>query len=768
MAALEHAIAEKEDIVLIAQTDHTVKEPSGEDLFQYGTVASIKQVVSATDGEMRVVVKGKRRVKVDSIESGNNFDIVHGQIVPEIEEESDEMIALARTAINLVGQYASYINRDQDLRGVLSETLPAAQIADLIAAHLVIPIERRQQLLEEANVKDRLEQTCRILSDEIQLLKLERKIESRVRKEMEQAQKEYYLRERMKVIRTELGEEDDRQGEVDEFKEKIKTANLPEEAREKAEREVSRLAKMPPLSQEAVVVRTYIEWILSLPWNEKKGDDTTFEQAESILHEDHFGLDKIKERIVEFIAVRKLKSNPKSPVLCLVGPPGVGKTSLARSIARALGRQFFRFSLGGVRDESEIRGHRRTYIGAMPGRIIQGMRRAGSNNPLILLDEIDKMTADFRGDPASALLEALDPEQNNTFSDHYLEIPFDLSDCIFVTTANTTRTIPPALLDRMELIQLEGYTEEEKVEIARRHLLPQSLLDHGLSERHVSLSDNALRMIVRQFTREAGVRELMRQVTAICRKAARHIASGGTKINVTVRNVERYLGTAPYLQNQTDKIDQVGVAHGLAYTRVGGDTIVVETTVMQGKGDLTLTGKLGDVMRESAQAAFSYIRSRADVLGLDPRFYETKDIHIHVPEGAVPKEGPSAGVTMTVALISALTGRPVRRDVGMTGEITLRGRVLPVGGIKEKVLAAHRAGLRKVLIPARNERDLHDLSPNIKAALDIHLIDTLDEAVQIALLPPPSPPLQSKAVPTELVLPLGEGLTGGWAEQDVG
>ena len=590
--------------------------------------------------------------------------------------------------------------------------------------------------MEAVSVTLRLERLCAILLKEIEILELERKINTRVRKQMERTQKEYYLREQMKAIQKELGERDERQSEAEEYLQKIKEKGLPDEAEEKAIREVERLEKMPPMAAEAVVVRTYIDWLLALPWSSRTEDRLDLPEAARILDEDHYGLEKVKERILEFLAVRRLTSRPKGPILCFVGPPGVGKTSLGKSIARALGREFVRFSLGGVRDEAEIRGHRLTYVGALPGRIIQAMRQASSKNPVILLDDEDKMSSDFRGDPASALLEVLAPEQNATFSDHYIEVPYDLSDVMFITTANLLYSIPRPLLDRMEIINIPGYTEEEKIIIARDFLVPKQKKENGLDEYNVSITDDALRAIIRNYTREAGVRGLERGISSILRKIARKVVSENLEdfeIIVDENDVLEYLGVPKYRYGVAESQDRVGVATGLAVTEAGGDILAIEVSVMKGTGKLTLTGKLGDVMKESAQAAFTYIRSRAVDLDIDPEFYQNYDVHVHVPEGAIPKDGPSAGIAMAIALASALTKRAVRCDVAMTGEITLRGRVLAVGGIKEKVLAAHRAGIFTVILPDENKREVEEIPANVRDSMELIFVDHMDEVLEFAL-----------------------------------
>ncbi|MGE5599546.1 MAG: endopeptidase La, partial [Bacteroidota bacterium] len=594
-----------------------------------------------------------------------------------------------------------------------------------------LPDEAREKVEKEL---ERLEKLSAIMLRELEILEMERKIQIRVRKQMEKTQKEYYLREQMKAIQKELGEKDERQAEVEELRAKVADLNLPEEARERVEKELERLERMPPMVAEAVVVRNYLDWIIALPWQKYTEDRLDLAVAETILEEDHYGLEKVKERILEYLAVCQLTKRLKGPILCLVGPPGVGKTSLAKSVARAVNRKFVRFSLGGVRDEAEIRGHRRTYVGAMPGKIIQVMRQAGSSNPVILLDEIDKMSMDFRGDPSAALLEVLDPEQNNNFGDHYLELSYDLSRVFFITTANTTHGIPRPLLDRMEVITISGYTEEEKVEIARRHLLPKQLAEHGLAETDLVLADRALQRIIREYTRESGVRGLERQLATVCRRTAKQIVKGQrTPVRVNPGTIPKFLGIPKFRYGTAENEDRIGVATGLAWTEVGGDILSIEVTVVRGKGQLILTGKLGEVMRESAQAGLSYIRSRAAELGIPVEFYEQCDLHIHIPEGAIPKDGPSAGITMATAMVSALSNRPVRRDVAMTGEITLRGRVLPIGGFKEKVLAAHRAGIKVIVLPRENEKDLEEIPENVARRLKFVPVKEMDEVLGVAL-----------------------------------
>ena len=610
----------------------------------------------------------------------------------------------------------------------------AGEIADIIAGYLTISIDEKEELLELADVKERMHKLHTFLCKELEIAELEKNITQEVRKQIEKNQREYYLREQIKVINKELGEGDERQAEVDEYKKQMEGRDLPPEVADKINKELDRLYKMPPMMAESGVIRNYVETLLALPWGIYGKDNFDLKHAEKVLNKDHYGLEKVKERILEYLAVRALTKSGKGPILCLVGPPGVGKTSLAQSVARAIDRKFTRMSLGGVHDEAEIRGHRRTYIGAMPGRIIHGMQTCGVMNPVFLLDEVDKMSSDFRGDPASALLEVLDPEQNNTFSDHYVEIPFDLSQVFWIVTANTVETIPPALLDRMEVVQLSSYTEDEKVKIAELHLLPKERQNNGLTSKTLSITEDALRMIIRGYTREAGVRNLERKIAAVCRKTALRIVNGEAKsAKVTAKNLHKYLGKVIYLEDDVSLEAAAGICTGLAWTRVGGELLKVEVVACKGKGHLALTGQLGDVMKESAQAGYTYIRSRADELGLDKDFYETTDIHIHLPEGAIPKDGPSAGITMATAMISALTGRKVKKNLAMTGEITLSGRVLPVGGIKEKFLAAHRYGVKTIIMPAKNEQDLEELPANVRAKMHFIPVKHMDEVLKIAL-----------------------------------
>jgi len=733
--ALDKAMLLDRLILLVTQKDAKTDEPTADDLYQVGTIAEIKQLIKIPGGAIKVLVEGLARARVIEYLPDDSLFFVKAEEVPDDQEKTLEIEALMRSVISQFEQYTKLSKK------VPPETLVSivniedgGRLADIIASHIALKTEDKQAVLESFSVKERLERIYGILLQEIEILDLERRINIRIRKQMEKTQKEYYLREQLKAIQKELGEKDERVAEVEELRGKVKELALPPEVEEKILKEVERFEKMPSMAAEAVVVRNYLDWVLALPWTKQTEDRIDIDFAEKILDEDHYGLKKVKERILEYLAIRSLAQKLKGPILCLVGPPGVGKTSLAKSVARALERKFIRISLGGVRDEAEIRGHRRTYVGAMPGRIIQGMRQAGSKNPVFLMDEIDKMNADFRGDPASALLEVLDPEQNNTFSDHYIEIPFDLSKVLFITTANAMHNIPRPLLDRMEMIYIAGYTEEEKVQIGVQYLLPKQLTEHGLRKDNLKFGKNVLQKIIREYTREAGVRNLEREIATICRKAARKIVQTKTKsVNVTIRNLAMFLGTPRFRFGMAEKENEIGVATGVAWTETGGDILSIEATLMKGKGNLLLTGKLGEVMRESAQAGFSYIRTKAAELQVDEQFQEKYDVHIHIPEGAIPKDGPSAGITMATAVISALTGRPVRREVAMTGEITLRGRVLPVGGIKEKVLAAHRAGIKTMLLPIDNKKDLEEIPINIQRKLNFVFVEHLDDVLPVAL-----------------------------------
>ncbi|TWH48134.1 ATP-dependent Lon protease [Sporomusa sp. KB1] len=736
ISALEEAMVQDRLIMLATQKDAQNDTPQPEDIFSVGTVAEIKQLLKLPGGTIRVLVEGLYRGQIEEFISLDPYYQVQIREFVEGEAKTPEIEALTRTAINQFEQWVKLSKKipPETLVSVVVVEEPG-RLTDLIASHLSLKIEDKQTLLEAVGIAARLERLCEILGREMEILELEKKIHVRVRKQMEKTQKEYYLREQLKAIQKELGEKDERTAEVEEYRERVKEQNLPKEVAEKINKEIDRLEKMPPMVAESGVIRTYLDWLLALPWNTETDDRLDITVAEEILNEDHYGLEKVKERILEYLSIRKLTDKMKGPILCLVGPPGVGKTSLARSIARAMERKFVRISLGGVRDEAEIRGHRRTYVGALPGRIIQGMRTVGSKNPVFLMDEIDKMSADFRGDPSAALLEVLDPEQNNTFSDHYIELPYDLSRVLWVVTANGMHNIPRPLLDRMEVISIAGYTEEEKAEIAKRYLIPKQTTDHGLADNRIAFSEGTIQKIIREYTRESGVRNLERNIAKLCRKAARKIVQDQvTVIKITAQNLHTFLGTPKYRHAQAEASSQIGVATGLAWTEVGGEVLPVETSTMKGKGKLLLTGQLGDVMQESAQAGFSYIRSRAKELGIEEDFHENLDIHIHLPEGAIPKDGPSAGITMATALVSALTGKAIKSGLAMTGEITLRGRVLPVGGIKEKILAAHRAGIKQVMLPKENKRDLDELPANIKRSLDFVLVEHMDEVLKTAMV----------------------------------
>ncbi|MBW7476193.1 endopeptidase La [Paenibacillus oenotherae] len=738
--ALDRAMLDDHMILLCSQSEVNIEEPTQEDIYRVGTIARVRQMLKLPNGTIRVLVEGVVRAEVMNYLPTEDFYEVTVKELPETESTDPEIDALMRTVLN---QFEHYINLSKkvtpETHAAVSDIDEPGRLADVITSHLSLKIKDKQDILETIDVRARLEKLLDILNNEREVLELERKISQRVKKQMEKTQKEYYLREQMKAIQKELGEKEGRAGEVEELRSQLAESELPDKVREKVEKEIDRLEKMPSTSAEGGVIRNYIDWLLSLPWSKNTEDDLSVAKAEAILNEDHYGLEKPKERVLEYLAVQQLVKKLKGPILCLVGPPGVGKTSMARSIAKSLGRQFVRISLGGVRDEAEIRGHRRTYVGAMPGRIIQGMKTAGTGNPVFLLDEIDKMAMDFRGDPASALLEVLDPEQNSTFSDHFIEVPFDLSNVMFITTANAIHNIPRPLLDRMEVLYIPGYTELEKTQIAGRYLLPKQKREHGLEEGQLEFQDEALLGLIREYTRESGVRNLEQQVAAICRKAAKAIVSNEAEgtIQVDAAKVKEWLGPPKFRYGMAELEDQVGAVTGLAWTEVGGDTLVIEVTVLPGSGKLTLTGQLGDVMKESAQAAFSYTRSRSKELNIEPDFHEKNDIHIHIPEGAIPKDGPSAGITMATALISALTGRLVSREVAMTGEITLRGRVLPIGGLKEKSLAAHRAGIKTVLLPKDNERDLRDIPESVKNDLNFIPVGSMDEVLSHALAKTP-------------------------------
>jgi ATP-dependent Lon protease len=739
--ALDQAMRSGKQILLVAQKQADVDDPGLQDLYRIGTVATILQLLKLPDGTVKVLVEGAERAKIEKLEAGQYFS---AEISPlrDIEQYDErEMDVLARSVISQFEQYVK-LNRKvpPEILTSLAGIEQPGRLADTVAAHMSLKLDAKQKVLEIQDVRKRLEHILALIEGEMDVLQIEKRIRGRVKQQMEKSQREYYLNEQMKAIQKELGEIEDAPNELAELEQRIQKAGMPKEAREKAISELNKLKLMSPMSAEATVVRNYIDWLVKAPWKKKTKVHNDIGLAEKVLDEDHYGLEKVKERIVEYLAVQQRVKTLKGPILCLVGPPGVGKTSLGQSIARATNRKFVRMSLGGVRDEAEIRGHRRTYIGSMPGKIIQNLVKTGVHNPLFLLDEIDKMAMDFRGDPSSALLEVLDPEQNSTFNDHYLEVDFDLSQVMFVCTANSLN-IPAPLLDRMEVIRLPGYTEDEKLAIARRYLLPKQMKQNGLKPDELTVSDNTLLDVIRYYTREAGVRNLEREISKICRKAVKQLLSeSNTKvINVTPRTLSKFLGVRRFRYGRAEEQDQIGQVTGLAWTEVGGELLTIEAAVVPGKGKLTHTGQLGEVMQESIQAAMTVVRSRANVLGLDPDFYQKADVHIHVPEGATPKDGPSAGIGMCTALVSALTKVPVRSDVAMTGEITLRGQVLPIGGLKEKLLAAHRGGIRTVLIPDENTKDLADIPQNIKDNLEIKSVKWIDEVLQVALKHMPAP-----------------------------
>ena len=734
--ALETAMVQDGTIMLATQKEAQTDNPGFEDIFEVGTVMQIKQLLKLPGGTIRILVEGLHRARIENFEDIGEYITVDVEEYFEKDEKTTEIETLKRLVMEQFEQWVKIGKK------IPSDTLlsvmgidEAGKLADIVAGHLTLSIEDKQSLLNAISVKDRLSLLHGFLSRELEILDIEKRISQRVKKQVEKNQKEYYLREQMKAINKELGDKDDKASEIDDFRRRASEGNLPEDVVEKLNKEIDRLEKMPSMTAESAVSRTYIDTLLTLPWTAVSEDNLDIKKAEKILDEDHYGLEKVKERILEYLAVRSLTADMKGPILCLVGPPGVGKTSIAKSVARAMDRKFTRASLGGVRDEAEIRGHRRTYVGALPGRIIQGMKNCGFKNPVFLLDEIDKMNSDFRGDPSAALLEVLDPEQNNSFSDHYVELPFDLSKVFWIVTANTTHPIPRPLLDRMEVISLPGYTEYEKKEIAVRYLIPKQIEQHGLSGGLIKISENAIIRIIREYTRESGVRNLERSIAAVCRKAARKVLKNKKRraVNVNAGNLETFLGIPKYMENDRRLEPEAGIATGLAWTSVGGEVLEVESAVTKGKGEILLTGQLGDVMKESARAGYTYIRRKADELNIPADFYKEMDIHVHLPEGAIPKDGPSAGITMATSMISALTGRKVFADVAMTGEITLRGRVLPVGGIKEKVLAAHRHGVKRVLLPASNKKDLEDIPDNVKKAIEFVPVSHMDEVLSVAL-----------------------------------
>jgi len=744
--AVDHALSENRMILLAAQRKQEEEEPGPDDIYPVGTVALIMRMLKLPDGRIRVLVQGIGRARIVSFEEG--LPHLQARIEPITEPEVKDKSSLEIEA--LMRNVKAALEKSTNLgKPISAEVIVIAtnmdepgRLADLTASNLDLKVEGAQEILEAIEPVERLRRVHELMAKELEVLTMQQEISSQAKGEMDRSQREFFLRQQMKAIQSELGEGNELAEEIAALKEKAAKAKMPKPVMEEVERQLKKLERMHPDSAETATLRNWLDWMVTLPWGKSTKDNLDLKEAQKILDDDHYGLEKIKERIVEYLAVRKLKEKMKGPLLCFVGPPGVGKTSLGRSIARALGRKFVRLSLGGVKDEAEIRGHRRTYVGSMPGRIIQGIHQAGANNPVFMMDEVDKIGADFRGDPSSALLEVLDPEQNNSFRDHYLGVPFDLSNTMFICTANLTDTIQPAFLDRMEVLRLSGYTEDEKLEIAKRHIVPKQLEEHGLTPENLVFTDRALKAMISSYTREAGLRNLEREVAAISRKVARKVAEGEAKaVRVTPSNVPRFLGAPKILPEERLKRDEVGIATGLAWTATGGDVLFVEATAMRGKSRLTLTGQLGDVMKESAQAALSFARSRARLYGIKEDFFATHDLHVHVPEGAIPKDGPSAGVTMATALISVFTGRPVRRSVAMTGEITLRGNVLPIGGLKEKILAARRAGIEIIVCPKLNQKELDEVPSVLKRSMQFHLVEEVDEVLKLALIPPLEPRL---------------------------
>lgn len=735
--ALEEAMVNNQEIFLTSQNEPELEEPYADSLFKVGTISKVKQLLKLPGDTIRVLIEGVSRGKIVEFIDNDEFFQVIVEEGSEIEEGDPlKKEALMRSVMDAFETYTKLSNKiSPDTLVSINTVEDVGQFADIIAANVLVNNSDKQEILEAFNPEDRLEKLFGILKNEIKILRIEKKINLRVKKQIDKVQRDYYLREQMKAIQDELGERDSISTDVEKYNERIQEANLPEVVQEKAIKELDRFSRTSLSSPESSMIRSYLDWILDLPWNYETKDNHNLKTAARILDQDHYGLENVKERVIEYLAVLQLTQNMKGPILCFVGPPGVGKTSIAKSIARALGRNFVRMSLGGVRDEAEIKGHRRTYIGSIPGTIISSIKQGGSKNPVFLLDEIDKMSGDFRGDPASALLEVLDPEQNSSFRDHYLELPFDLSKVMFLTTANTLETIPRPLLDRMEVIRIAGYTEDEKTNIATKYLIPKQLEAHGLEKGSISIFKQTTRNIINYYTREAGVRNLERQIAAICRKGARKLLETEKKrLRITPKSLHEYLGIPKFSYNKINQKDEIGLVTGLAWTAVGGDTLYIEVTPMLGTGKLVLTGQLGDVMKESASAGLSYIRSKTEEFGIDPEFYKNRDLHIHVPEGAIPKDGPSAGITIATAVISALTRTPVRRDIAMTGEITLRGRVLPIGGLKEKMLAAHRAGITKVIIPAENLKDLEEIPQNIKSEIEIVSVEKMEDVLKHALV----------------------------------
>ena len=735
--ALAEAMDKDKNVFLATQTNASIDSPNEKDISPIGTIGKVLQLLRLPDGTVKALVEGKFRGRILEFLQEKDFFQVQVDLISEPEIEKAESLALMRTIVDAFEEYAG-INKNisKDLVDNVAAIDDASQLADTVATHFSFKIEDKQRLLDAINPVERLGILLDLIKMEVEIIRMDKRIKDRVKRQMEKTQKNYYLNEQMRAIKKEMGAEDDGGDELADLEAQIAEKKMSKEATEKAKQELKKLKLMTPMSAEATVVRNYIEWILSLPWEEISEINTDIQEAEDILNEDHYGLEKPKQRILEYLAVQTLVQKIRGPILCFVGPPGVGKTSLAKSVARATGREYVRLSLGGVRDEAEIRGHRRTYIGAMPGKIIQSLKKVGVNNPVFCLDEVDKMSTDFRGDPSAALLEVLDPEQNFSFNDHYLDLDYDLSDILFITTANTLPDIPLPLQDRMEIIRLAGYTEFEKYHIAVDYLIPKQIKANGLEGKKVNFSKNAVYLVIQRYTREAGVRNLEREISSVCRKIARDVVKedSGKEITVTAKSVQKYLGAPPFRYGEIEDKDQIGIVTGLAWTQVGGELLCVETLIMPGKGKLTVTGKLGDVMKESAEAALSYVRSRADSLMIDSEFYKNNDIHIHIPEGAIPKDGPSAGISMCTSMVSALAKRPVYRDLAMTGEITLRGRVLPIGGLKEKILAAHRGGIRKVVVPKENEKDLKDIPRSISKQMQIFLVEHMDEVLTHALI----------------------------------
>ncbi len=736
--ALEKVMAGDKRIMLITQKSASVDDPKKDDLFDFGTIANVLQLLKLPDGTVKVLVEGLQRASINMFTDNEDYLVSNIDLIDENNDSSDKKLrALSKSITDLFDKYVNLNKKiPPEVLGTINEIDDLAKLSDTIASHLSIKLSDKQDILEAIDLTERFDKIMNFIQAELDVMQVEKKIRGRVKNQMEKTQREYYLNEQMKAIQKELGEGDDGKDDIQEYEEKIESTKLSKEAKEKCYSEIKKLKSMSPMSAESSVIRNYLDWILTIPWGKKTKVKKDINFAESVLNEDHYGLEKVKERILEYLAVQQRIRKMKGPILCLVGAPGVGKTSLGKSIARATGRKFVRMSLGGVRDEAEIRGHRRTYIGSLPGKVLQMMKKAGSSNPLFLLDEIDKLGADYRGDPSSALLEVLDPEQNNSFNDHYLEVDYDLSDTMFITTANTLR-MPPALLDRMEIIRIAGYTEDEKVEIVKQHLAPQMLEKHGLKSGELILDDSAITGLIRYYTREAGVRSLERELANLARKTVKKIVAGDIgSLTINEDNLHEFAGVRKFKFGEIDNDDQVGIVTGLAWTEVGGDILPIESVIMPGKGRMTITGKLGDVMKESIQAAKSYVRSRCIEFGIKPTIFPIRDIHIHVPEGAIPKDGPSAGLGMVTSIVSVLTGIPVRKDIAMTGEVTLRGKALGIGGLKEKLLAALRAGTKTVIIPKENEKDMADIPDNVKDGLELIFVDNVDEVLKIALTKP--------------------------------